>query len=74
MASMLIMNTYITIFIAYLDADQQRRSRYPISIYHLCSVPHTRKTEAVFQRARMNLTISPGPFDFIKCTECQVLV
>lgn len=33
------MNTYITIFIAYLDMDQQRTNRYPIaSIYHLRSV------------------------------------
>lgn len=39
MVSMLIMNTYITIFIAYLDLDQQRMNHRPIvPVYHVCTV------------------------------------
>lgn len=72
MVSVLIMNTYITIFIAHLAMDQQRMNRYPlVSIYHKPSVLHICKTEAVFQTARINPTISQSLFDFIKCTECQ---
>lgn len=75
MVSVLIMNTYITIFIAYLDTDQQRMNRYPIvSIYHLRSVLHICKTEAGLQTARINPSVAQRPFDFIKYTECQASI
>lgn len=75
MVSMLIMNTYITIFIAYLDMDQQRMNRYPIvSIYHLRSVLHICETEAELQTARINPTIAQRPFDSIRCIECQASI
>lgn len=68
MAGMLIMNTYITIFIAYLDRDQQRRNRYPIVfIYHSCSVLHICVTEAGSKQGGLTQT-------FLKATLISSIV
>ena len=62
MAGMLIMNMHITIFIAHLDMDQQRRNRYPAFPFITCvrSCVFV-KTEAVFQTARTNPPLCQAP-------------
>ena len=66
MAGMLIMNMHITIFIAHLDMDQQRRNRYPrVSIYHLCSVLRVYENRSCIPNTKDEPTASPGTFDFI---------
>lgn len=73
MAGMLIMNMHITIFIAHLDMDQQRRNRYPsISIYHLCSVLHIRENRSCIPNSEDEPSTVPGPFDSIGHTGFQL--
>lgn len=73
MAGMLIMNMHITIFIAHLDMDQQRRNCYPsVSIYHLCSVLRICENRSCIPNSKDEPTTVPGPFDFIGCTGFQL--
>lgn len=73
MAGMLIMNTHITIFIAHLDMDQQRRNRYPrVSIYHLGSVLRFCENRSCIPNTKDEPSTSPGAFDFIRCMEFQL--
>lgn len=73
MAGMLIMNMHITIFIAHLDMDQQRRNRCPrVSIYHLCSVLRICENRSCIPNTKDEPTTSPGTFDFIRHAEFQL--